>query len=115
MALKKKTLMEIFDDTPKTKSPTKGKPVKTPPRTNRNAPERGSDSDQGVTPTPSTDPVETLPSLLSLRNSLQTVSQMRAAQKIYFRTRKPDDLVKADGLEAAVDIRLGMLGVDPIV
>ncbi len=48
---------------------------------------------------------------LELTNFVDAVAQMRQAQKAYFKDREKGNLVESKRLEAAVDLRLGELGI----
>lgn len=60
------------------------------------------------TPEPKVDVTETY---RKMHDALVCVLHMRKAQREYFRTKKKEDLIEAKRLEAAVDLRLGELGI----
>lgn len=46
---------------------------------------------------------------LEVKEFVRTVRAMRDAQRLYFKTRKQDDLVASKRLETAVDMRVSQL------
>lgn len=55
--------------------------------------------------------VDTTESFSKMNEALKVAFEMRKAQKLYFTSRKKDDLIAAKRLEAALDLRLAELEV----
>lgn len=73
---------------------------------------------KGIATDPVLDAVSSPPETLTERGTLQVVAQMRQAQRRFYAARekgeKQNYLIDAKRLEAAVDVRLGIHGIEAV-